>query len=567
MTKKKLSNNQILLGELLNQEFTENGAYTDIESYFEFFASEQVLKNYDLSDDEIEQGIKGAGNDGGCDGIYMFLNGILVKDDVDEKIGTVKEPKLELLIIQAKTSPKFGEDAIMKWKTVSENLLQMDNDISKYETRYNEDVRDSFSTFRDLFKKLIRNRVKLTISFYYVTKGVEVHPNVLEQSEELKNIILELFPSAKINVNFYGANELMEIINRPVLQNYSLHLAENPVSLGMRKDYVALVNLVDYYHFITDGRTNELIKNIFEANIRDYQGNVAVNNEIQDTLQSGGVEDFWWLNNGITIIVSDISPQTGKILDITEPEIVNGLQTSTEIYNYFTKYPEKIHTEKRCVLVRLMVPENEAVRDKIILATNNQTAIPKSSLRSSDKIHYQIEMFFKSRGLFYDRRKNYYKNLGKKSSEIVSVSFLAQCLIAVLLHKPDYARARPSTILNNDDYYKQLYINNSNLEVFYKIASVSKKIEKYIKIEGSLSKVEKGDILFYVIYFVFAKQVHNANIKIEDISQIDIEAISKIDIITSIYKVLRIYNELGGNSKVAKGPVFIAALRSVDYAL
>ena len=29
---------------------------------------------FDLSDEEIENGIVGAGNDGGCDGIYIFLN-------------------------------------------------------------------------------------------------------------------------------------------------------------------------------------------------------------------------------------------------------------------------------------------------------------------------------------------------------------------------------------------------------------------------------------------------------------------------------------------------------------
>lgn len=32
---------------------------------------------------------------------------------------------------------------------------------------------------------------------------------------------------------------------------------------------------------------------IFEANVRDYQGHNAVNQDIQNTLNDGSPEDFW----------------------------------------------------------------------------------------------------------------------------------------------------------------------------------------------------------------------------------------------------------------------------------
>lgn len=168
-------------------------------------------------------------------------------------------------------------------------------------------------------------------------------------------------------------------------------------------------------------------------------------------------------------MASNISPVTSRSLIITEPEIVNGLQTSNEIYNFFSEYPKKLDSDSRHVLVRIIVPSTETVRDDIILATNNQTSIPKSSLRVSDSIHWKIEMFFKQRGLFYDRRKNHYKNLGKKRSEIISVSYLAQSLIAVLLQKPNYSRARPSTLLTNNDYYNFLYKGEIDLIVIIKL--------------------------------------------------------------------------------------------------
>ncbi|MBR3770119.1 MAG: AIPR family protein, partial [Lachnospiraceae bacterium] len=365
---------------------------------------------------------------------------------------------LEMVIIQSKTSTRFGEDAIMKWKTISSNLLDLNNAIDNYSSRYNSDVRDAFQLFRDIYTSCIRKRIKLSFKYIYVTEGIEIHPNVQQQGEELKTIVLSYFPAARVDLEYVNADNLLTIINTPTVQDYQLTLADNPISLGKNKDYVALVSLPEFFHFITN-HSSTLNQSIFEANIRDYQGSVVVNNEIYDSLCNNHSDDFWWLNNGITILANNIVPVTNKSLVITDPEIVNGLQTSNELFNYFSNNPNALSTDSRHILVRIIVPTSESSRDDIIRATNNQTTIPKSSLRASDAIHWQIEMFFKQKGLYYDRRKNHYKNLGKKSAEIISVSYLAQCLIAVLLSKPNYSRARPSTLLTNDDYYNPLYKN------------------------------------------------------------------------------------------------------------
>ena len=46
---KKLSNNQILLKEIVEQEFVENEIYESKDDFFEFFAASQVLKDKDLT--------------------------------------------------------------------------------------------------------------------------------------------------------------------------------------------------------------------------------------------------------------------------------------------------------------------------------------------------------------------------------------------------------------------------------------------------------------------------------------------------------------------------------------
>ena len=249
----------------------------------------------------------------------------------------------------------------------------------------------------------------------------------------------------------------------------NLPLAETPINIGTHRDYVALVNLSKYYHFIASDN-GELRKYIFEANVRDYQGHNAVNQDIQNTLLNSTGEEFWWLNNGITLVADEAILATSKELILTEPAVVNGLQTSNEIYRYFQANPEKLAVETRNVLVRIIVPESENSRDKIILATNNQTNIPKSSLRANDPIHFSL-----------------------KCSQI----------------------------------YSQAQIN---------------------------------DILFYVLYYSVAKQVDKLDITATDIKKLDLSVFTNKFILESAEYVFSKYEELGGNSKVAKGAELIKSL-------
>lgn len=556
MADKQLTNSQILIKECVAQSFRDSDEYDDEASFFEYFSSSQILKDYDLSDDEIENGIVGSSGDGGCDSIYIFLNKNLVLPDQIDSIIPSKESKVEMVIIQSKRETSFKESAIQKWKDVSNNLLSLSNSLSDFTTRYNDDVRESFGFFRDLYTKLLRSRVKLEFKYIYVSYAEELHPNVKQQAEELKGLVCKLFPNAKVNIEFVGAAELYDKYNTPAETIVNLPLAEVPIALGKNKNYVGLVSLKDYYRFIVS-EDNILRRKFFEANVRDYQGRNNVNSSIRETLETGQSEDFWWLNNGITILTSEAMLVNNRELQLTNPEIVNGLQTSNEIYLYFKNNLNLLDSETRNVLVRIIVPDSEESRDNIIFATNNQTNIPKASLRVTDPIHLQIELYLKGRGLFYDRRKNYYKNQGKKPSEIIGVSFLGQCLIALFLKKPDYARARPSTILTDDDSYNKLYIENQDLDVFYRCAVLGKKVQKNLKRTIQYTSAEKSDILFYLLYGVVANSIKKNNITIADIKHLDIDSITD-DVISEVKdKIYNIYKENGGNGRVAKSSEFV----------
>lgn len=548
-------NAQILLESLIEQEFQNNDNYSSISDYFEFFSASQILKNQGLSDDEVDNGIVGKGLDGGCDSIYLFLNNLLITPDVVEHISAPKDSILEMIIIQSKKTTSFGEDAVMKWKTISGNLLDLSKTTTDFMTRYNADVLEAFTTFRDTYTRLITSRVKLKFRFYYATLASELHPNVIQQAEELKDTIKGLFPNAVVEIIFVDSDALFDMYNAVIENRVNLKFADIPISPN-QKNYIALVDLKSYFNFIVNDE-GDVRKSFFDSNVRDYQGKNNVNSSISETLHRADDNDFWWLNNGVTVLASEATLVNNRELQIVNPEIVNGLQTSMEIYNYFSENREALESEKRSILLRIIVPDNEESRDQIIFATNNQTNIPKATLRVTDPIHLQIEMYFKSRGLFYDRRKNYYKNQGRKPAEIVGVSFLAQCLITIFLKKPDYARARPSTLLNDEKTYNELYEKNNDLEVFYRVALLGKKIQRNVRSGSDYSSAEKSDILYYVLYAVIADVLGKKNITPADIKNLDIDSITDTLIEDIRNRVYEIYKQHGGNGRVAKSAEFI----------
>ena len=68
-------------------------------------------------------------------------------------------------------------------------------------------------------------------------------------------------------------------------------------------------------------------------------------------------------------------------------------------------------------------------------------------------------------------------------------------VLHMALVEPNYARARPSTLLSNDDYYKKLYIDNTDLELFYRSASLGKKLNDISNLLPIILK--PSNLIFY----------------------------------------------------------------------
>lgn len=551
------TNDQIILEQILKERCAESGDEISLPDYFEIYSASEILKDYDLTYDDIDYGIVGKGGDGGIDSIYTFINGEQLKEDTDIN-SNQKKNHIELILIQSKTSANFKEDAIIKFRESAQDLFNLSNDPDEFSSRYSADLIDKIKLFRELYSKLAKTFPVIEVSYFYATQGDEVHPNVNGKVNKLREDISKLFSGAKFSFEFVGATKLLEMTRNVPSTSRNLELAESPIGTTAGS-YLCLVNLSKYYEFISD--TGSLVRSIFESNVRDYQGSVVVNTGIRNTLSNVNSENFWYLNNGVTIITPK-AVMAGKQLTIEDPQIVNGLQTSHEIYQHFSQLDD--HTgDDRAVLVRVICEEDEDARDRIIRATNSQTSIPPASLRSSDDIHRNIEDFLKANDYYYDRKKNYYKNQGMPVSKIISIPYMAQTMMAITLLKPDSARARPSTLINSDTEYKRIFSLDLPIDIYLKAIQIMKAVENFLKPENCGRELERKtitNIKFYVAMVVSIKYVGGKKNISEKLGAIPSVELTNEILQESLDCVLNEFNALGATDQVAKGSELVAKL-------
>ncbi|MEQ8386325.1 MAG: AIPR family protein [Coleofasciculus sp. A1-SPW-01] len=472
------NNDVIILNSILDTKRQNSANNLSQDEYFEIFAFDQVLKDYDLSYDELLSNQVDGKDDGGIDGFFMFINNEALNEELDLE-AIKKNPLIEVYLIQAKTSSSFGEKAIETLMATIEDIFYLDKHISDIKQFYNAQVIEKVELLRNTYLDLAIKHPQVKITYVYASKGdtQSIHIKVKNKTDNLCTRTQNFFIGSEVKFEFVGARELLESARQEKSYSLKLKFLENYISRD-EDNYVVLTRLDEYYEFVTDDK-GYLRKYLFESNVRDYQGNVEVNRDIKITLASKDTDiDFWWLNNGITLLASKATI-AGKTITLDDVQIVNGLQTTNTIYEYM-KTLQEIHDE-RAILVKIIVANKLEARDRIIKATNFQTPVPAASLRATEPIQRDIEDYFLHNDWFYDRRKNYYKNIGKTSNRIISIPYLAQAVTSIVHREPHTARARPTSIIKGDTNYSRVFNSSIPMEVYLFCAKSMKNIESYIR--------------------------------------------------------------------------------------
>lgn len=568
------SNELIILDSIFNEAYNEKYSFIeDKNKAFELYTSEQILKDYDLSYDEISDGIVDGGNDGGLDAVYLFINDQLSTEEILEddnlKNFLVKDVKIKLFLIQSKKITTFKKKVLESILSTTKDVFNLGKELKL--NAYNQELINKINLFRAIVTKLASKHPKIEINYYYVTEGDknDINPSLDNiKNQIIEEVIKSNLPRIEAKFDFIGASELIESSRQ--LPNYNLGLKFQQ-TLSADSCYILLVKISDYYEFLTDRDNNKNIRGyLFEANIRDYQGKVEVNKDIKATLESTSelAADFWWLNNGITIITTKASI-TNQIIYMDNIQIVNGLQTSYSICETFDSIAKE-NLDKKVLIRVIQVDENSPVVDEVIKATNFQTPIALPSFRASDKIQKDIEDYLKSTGLFYDRRKNHYKNQGKRADLIVTIQLMAQAVNCLILKDPGLSRRSPASLVKNEDTYKNIF-GYKNMKVYGKSITIMKKVLEILKnyTDGDYLRSEKLDFQYHIALNLMQNILNNKNYTEDDIVELDISKITEVEIIKSLKYVIdkarKIAEEKGSTTlAVAKSKDFTESIRKAE---
>lgn len=517
--------------ETLTSTYAEDNEIQDISTAFEKMTTDLILKNYNLAPDDLDDGNVDGKMDGGIDGFYIFVDEQYIKDDEDFTPDNIRHnPKIDIFLIQNKYSKGLKEEPLIKLCNAAERLLN-DKDDMKGNA---EPVRNKVKLFREVWNSLLKKMPTVTLSLIYVSNSDpdNDYPSVYRLAELKQEVLQEKYRrSININVQLINSFDIYNLHQSNA--SYSKELAfEDAISTDHA--YIITTTLDEYFKFITiepgpdspnDERT-QIADHLFDDNVRHYQGEVTVNKEISATLRDDNSGEFWWLNNGITIICTDARTK-GKKIHLKDIQIVNGLQTSYCIFNTKIANPTDTNYSNRRILVRVIETEDASVADRIIKATNSQNPMKRWSLHATDPIQRLIEEYFKTKGLYYDRRKGYHKNNKRPASRIVSINYVGQCMIAMGLSQPDTARARPNSFLGKEEQYEKVFDDTLDLELFYVVTALQKRVESAIRSNPD-HKDHYTNIRFHVSSFLctYLAKTRLANPAdlgpiVQDISNID----------------------------------------------
>ena len=275
---------------------------------------------------------------------------------------------------------------------------------------------------------------------FFITTGVyqettHIAAVLTSTNDELTN--LNLFET---NENYVlGANELGKLYRKsknPITTEFEF---SNKITLpsieGVDQSYYGVLPFSEFKKLLVDENGN--MYSVFNDNVRDFQGSInSVNNNIRETLVSGSPTLFSVLNNGITI-VADSMKLSGNSLTITDYQIVNGCQTSNVLYeNRTVNGIDDVN-----IPLRLIVTNDDDVKSKITVSTNNQTAIKKEQLTAMSDFQKNLEHYYSAiegdGKLYYERRaKQYNSDPAVVKRKIITIANQIKSFSSMFMQNP-----------------------------------------------------------------------------------------------------------------------------------
>ena len=385
------------------------------------FLSWAITRLFDASPDEINNQITDGANDMGIDA--------WIKPDIETDNGGL------IQLFQCKYNQSHDESEILQFKEDVENFLNMNiKDIPR------DDLKLLYKTIKE---------EKLDYELFYIT----------DQKVQLRRI-----PS-KLSV--YGIDQIVEHLWQEIVGIPEDAVEEIPMKeiLPYGNTIIGVMGLSDLRKFIEKTQSY-----IFESNIRKYLQRTRINKNLKDTLENMPNKVFYY-NNGITIVGKKVEVLDSKKIRVVQPQIVNGAQTSTTIFQTIGLL-DPIQGD---IQVTIIQEDSVTDRQNITKYRNSQNAVKGKDLISLESFHTEIRAQLNSFGYYYEQQAGawnylkpekkasykghdiYQKYLPETHPNVIQAPLAIQAMVAGIKQNPTKPYSSIASCMPNGTLYPKTF--------------------------------------------------------------------------------------------------------------
>lgn len=411
----------------------------DESKQFELFSAYCVVEQWYTETYNLQDIIIGEGGDCGIDSIAIIVNGNMVtsKEEIDDIIEVNKSlSDINFIFVQAKTSASFDYGEMGTFGAGVKDLFSEDPQMIR-----NEDIVEKNEIIEYIFSKAPMIKKNPSCYLYYVTTGKWVDDqNCVGRMKIATSDLNALNIFSEIKYIPIDGNQLQKLYRKTIDVVETEICFDNHIFLPdipkVRQSFLGYLDFNEFLKLIVD-ENGEIRRSVFYDNVRDFQGDNAVNQEMSDTIATTA-DRFILYNNGVTIICKKLSNIRNKYT-LTDYQIVNGCQTSHVLFNNKDEINGNLQ-----IPIKLIETENDEIVNKIIKATNRQTEVTDAQLIALNEFHRKLEAFYNTfsgvQRLYYERRsKQYSYGNDIEKTRIVSISMQIKAMASMFFDKPHLA--------------------------------------------------------------------------------------------------------------------------------
>lgn len=240
------NNDQRLLDRILDDQRRRLAPDQRMDDFFNYFSASTAMQDLDLDVDELRDGIVDGSHDCGVDGIWVLVDDRYVSANIERHVN-IRANKIELVILQAKTSPSFQETAFDKLYYHLPLLLDMSRDTDGLAESTNAKLIDRTGRFLSTLEALASSFPTVFIRVIYASRSAEApHPNVRSKGNRLCRVLAKVASGTKCSVDYLGAAELRELSARGATVISEVAFTDMPMSTSLGEGYICLVRIDEY---------------------------------------------------------------------------------------------------------------------------------------------------------------------------------------------------------------------------------------------------------------------------------------------------------------------------------